>query len=1091
MIQPTEQPIHHGRVAGAPSRGAARAALWLLACGLFGLGSTAQGQTAYPPAANLSSGNYLYWGSPSVISNYSFAVSGSAAVSFMASGSIVLNNGFSATAGATGTVFQARISPAPPAPGLVSVSPSIGVQGTSVAVNLTGSNFVSGGVNTVSASTGIAVSNVAVVNASLITATLTIASTAAAGAGTLRVATAGGTSAPVTFTVQAAQTLTILTNPSGLQITVGGASQSTPYQWTCSSGSITVGVSSTPQSGGAGIQYVYGSWSDYGLQTHNITCPASSTTVTAVFTTQYYLTMTAGANGWVSPASGWHNSTQSFQISATPSSNNFSFSNWSGTGLGSYTGPNQSPSITMGGPISETANFTPIAPQYQPTTAVYPPGAGSVTPTCTSGCSYSSGSGVPVSATANTGYAFSSWSGSGSGSYSGAAPSATVTMSGPITETANFVTASPPPVITSLSTSSWLVSSAVQISGNNFGGSQGSSTVTFNGIPAPVIIFNGIAMWSPTSIWVTVPNGATSGNVAVNVGAAASNGEPFTVTVAPLGPKTSRHVTVGSLPVSWYSDELDPDYPSPGHPNKYKYPATLFSTYACPSGSSVRGCFQTFLETLAGQGVTGIREYIGLCDSTSQAFTPSCDPTNGIAIDPNWVANLANFFSDVQSAGIADVAITPTVGVSTGWVAFPVSQTTSPAANPSPPNSCADAGGNCCIDTPGSPGYDPTLDQNVYFHPIIPFGMKVTGDPIGDTYVTDANNFGYKCAPINNNNFVGWSNIFSLIDAMLDAARGKVNIAQLEFLQAEINLYKFPAQLRYIVDTYPGHAIAQPSPSCTLTGTDVLCELRALMTKNQFDPGRVAWSGTYMDPTDNQTNCTNVYTDFARNTPVDEIAAAIGGGVIGREYCDPNDPNFGSCGFSAPANSGLPCGGKPNLPDTTPYMFQSPYYNTQPSIIDAHIYPSIVKSGDLGGGAPEQNQSTPAQSQAVIQAVAQTDYSDLTHLLGLVSGLQSATVVIGETYYGTMYPGVVPGFSTKLCWSAPTSAPAANALGFEQSALFGYPVIFRPFMTLENASGGCFAYGNGPASTYTYPNPNANYQNVNLNGQGPYVPTKQ
>jgi hypothetical protein len=127
----------------------------------------------------------------------------------------------------------------------------------------------------------------------------------------------------------------------------------------------------------------------------------------------------------------------------------------------------------------------------------------------------------------------------------------------------------------------------------------------------------------------------------------------------------------------------------------------------------------------------------------------------------------------------------------------------------------------------------------------------------------------------------------------------------------------------------------------------------------------------------------------------------------------------------------------------------------------------------------------------VIQAVAQTDYSDLTHLLGLVSGLQSATVVIGETYYGTMYPGVVPGFSTKLCWSAPTSAPAANALGFEQSALFGYPVIFRPFMTLENASGGCFAYGNGPASTYTYPNPNANYQNVNLNGQGPYVPTKQ
>jgi hypothetical protein len=121
-------------------------------------------------------------------------------------GSIVLGPGFQATAGATGTVFQASISPAPPAPGLVSVSPSSGAQGTSVAVNLTGSNFVSGGVTAVSASTGIAVSNVTVVNAGLITATLTIASGAATGGGTLRVATAGGTSAPVTFTVQAAYT---------------------------------------------------------------------------------------------------------------------------------------------------------------------------------------------------------------------------------------------------------------------------------------------------------------------------------------------------------------------------------------------------------------------------------------------------------------------------------------------------------------------------------------------------------------------------------------------------------------------------------------------------------------------------------------------------------------------------------------------------------------------------------------------------------------------------------------------------------------------------------------------------------------------
>jgi hypothetical protein len=299
----------------------------------------------------------------------------------------------------------------------------------------------------------------------------------------------------------------------------------------------------------------------------------------------------------------------------------------------------------------------------------------------------------------------------------------------------------------------------------------------------------------------------------------------------------------------------------------------------------------------------------------------------------------------------------------------------------------------------------------------------------------------------------------SVIDAMLNAAQGKVTINQLELTQAEMNLYQFPAQLRYIIDTYAGHA----TPPAT--STDVLSELRTLMTNHQFDPGRVAWSAPYFDPsTDNTANCTNVYTDYGRNTAVDEIAAAIGGGVIG----NPSGSILAT---------GFPCGGDAS---SDPPMYQVPYYNTQPDIVDAHIYPSLTQPGY----GPEQNQSTPDQSQAVIQAVALTDYSDLTHLLSLVPSLQSAQVIIGETYYGTIYPSFVPGSSSLLCWTAPTSAPAANVLGFEQSALFGYPVIFRPFMNLEDSTGGCFAYGAGPTS-------NTNYQNVNLNGQGPYTPTKQ
>lgn len=80
------------------------------------------------------------------------------------------------------------------------------------------------------------------------------------------------------------------------------------------------------------------------------------------------------------------------------------------------------------------------------------------------------------------------------------------------------------PVIASLSQTSGAVGATVTITGSLFGLSQGSSTVTFNGVGATA------SAWSPTSITVTVPGGATSGNVLVTVGPRASNGIAFTVT---------------------------------------------------------------------------------------------------------------------------------------------------------------------------------------------------------------------------------------------------------------------------------------------------------------------------------------------------------------------------------------------------------------------------------------------------------------------------------------------------------------------------------------------------------------------------------
>ncbi len=79
------------------------------------------------------------------------------------------------------------------------------------------------------------------------------------------------------------------------------------------------------------------------------------------------------------------------------------------------------------------------------------------------------------------------------------------------------------PAITSLSPSSGAVGASVTITGVNFGGSQGTSTVTFNGTAATP------TSWSATSIVVPVPTGATTGGVVVTVGGVASNGVSFTV----------------------------------------------------------------------------------------------------------------------------------------------------------------------------------------------------------------------------------------------------------------------------------------------------------------------------------------------------------------------------------------------------------------------------------------------------------------------------------------------------------------------------------------------------------------------------------
>lgn len=119
--------------------------------------------------------------------------------------------------------------------------------------------------------------------------------------------------------------------------------------------------------------------------------------------------------------------------------------------------------------------------------------------------------------------------------------------------TLNFTAAVAPPNITSLTPSSGAVGSSVTIAGANFGTTVGS--VTFSGTGAAV------TSWSPSSILVTVPTGATSGNVVVTAGGLSSNGVNFTVQGLQL--PTQAQVLTAMEDVNNYWIANNP----PGNPN--------------------------------------------------------------------------------------------------------------------------------------------------------------------------------------------------------------------------------------------------------------------------------------------------------------------------------------------------------------------------------------------------------------------------------------------------------------------------------------------------------------------------------------------
>ncbi len=258
-----------------------------------------------------------------------------------------------------------------------------------------------------------------------------------AGAAGLQVVANGIASSPFPITI-AGMAVTVNTSPQGLQIVVDGTTYTAPQTFSWAAGSPhTLNVAS-PQSGGAGTQYVWASWSQGGTQSQSVS-PTSSTSYTANFNTQYQLTtaVTPSGSGTITPScsSGcWESSGAIVSLTARANSG-FTFSSWSGGLTGNPT------SVTMTAPQTVTATF--VGATISVTVGSSPSGLQVIvdgttytapqTFSWTAGSSHSLNVSSPQNAGAGTRYAWASWSQGGGQSQSVHPTSST-------TYTANFNT---------------------------------------------------------------------------------------------------------------------------------------------------------------------------------------------------------------------------------------------------------------------------------------------------------------------------------------------------------------------------------------------------------------------------------------------------------------------------------------------------------------------------------------------------------------------------------------------------------------------------------------------------------------------------
>jgi uncharacterized repeat protein (TIGR01451 family) len=219
------------------------------------------------------------------------------------------------------------------------------------------------------------------------------------------------------------------------------------------------------------------------------------------------------------------------------------------------------------------------------------------------------------------------------------------------------------PVIASVSPASGVAGTSVTLAGSNFGSSQDGCTVTFNGTPATV------TSWSATSIAVSVPAGASTGNVAVTVGGVASNGMPFTVptpvpAVLAIAMSHSGSFTQGQTNATYTVSVSNAAWAGPTS-------GTVTVSESLPSG--------LILVSMSGAGWT-CQSGATVCTRSDVLIAGATYPsiTMTVNVGVNAASPLASVVSVSGGGSAVANATDPTIVVAAGGASAPVLSTIAP-----------------------------------------------------------------------------------------------------------------------------------------------------------------------------------------------------------------------------------------------------------------------------------------------------------------------------------------------------------------------------------------------------------------------------